>query len=542
MAMQRRQFIRYSLASMRTKSLPYDHYALRTSRVEQLGGSKVRIAAFLACLFEVCAFPQVSVRAAEQVCAPCYVSTTGDDENEGSLERPFRTIQFALNRAKPGSTVFVRGGVYDEQLTFPTGGNKADGYVTLENFPKEVPHVRPKKLATRRIYDVEVDFVILIHDQSYIRIRGLEVSSAAKMRNGAGIGAVGTWSHLELISNTVHDCKGPGGRGIGASGNSKTPSGQLLVRSNEVYRIESDDSEAVTFGGNIDGIRIENNVVRDCNCIGIDVTGGYGGKDVPYADKNYVRNGTIVGNTVFNNGPGGRGIGIYNDGARDMLIECNRVYENAAGIDIRTECGWAKSERVVVRNNLVYRNAFSGLAVGFLPGFAGDGSDGGEVNDCRILHNMVGGNGHDRTIHRFHANVILGRGTSVEMANNIFISTTGGRMIYEADPAHPKMVLQSNLYFTEDGKPGCSLTYGGKKYDDFANFQKASGQESGGLFADPKFVAASTFRFTLKADSPAIGGGSQAKAHWCERDFGGTVRPKGKAADIGPYQCEAGGK
>ena len=41
-----------------------------------------------------------------------YVSTSGSNQNPGTLERPSRDIDFAADRADPGDTILVMGGAY----------------------------------------------------------------------------------------------------------------------------------------------------------------------------------------------------------------------------------------------------------------------------------------------------------------------------------------------------------------------------------------------------------------------------------------------
>ncbi|CAA6677555.1 MULTISPECIES: LamG-like jellyroll fold domain-containing protein [unclassified Lentimonas] len=45
-----------------------------------------------------------------------YVSTSGSDSNAGSRTKPFATIQHAVSLAGPGSTIYIRGGDYYEQV------------------------------------------------------------------------------------------------------------------------------------------------------------------------------------------------------------------------------------------------------------------------------------------------------------------------------------------------------------------------------------------------------------------------------------------
>src|SRR3954447_17497892 len=41
-----------------------------------------------------------------------YVAPTGEDAAPGTLEKPFATVQRAQRAARPGDTVFLRGGTY----------------------------------------------------------------------------------------------------------------------------------------------------------------------------------------------------------------------------------------------------------------------------------------------------------------------------------------------------------------------------------------------------------------------------------------------
>ena len=52
-----------------------------------------------------------------------HVSVTGDDSNDGSLTKPFKTIQTAANSSMPGDIITVHAGVYREQITPPRGGD-----------------------------------------------------------------------------------------------------------------------------------------------------------------------------------------------------------------------------------------------------------------------------------------------------------------------------------------------------------------------------------------------------------------------------------
>jgi hypothetical protein len=62
-----------------------------------------------------------------------YVSTTGDDSNPGTEAAPWRTIQHAADNARAGSTVNIRGGVYEELVSINASGNSSDGFITFRS-------------------------------------------------------------------------------------------------------------------------------------------------------------------------------------------------------------------------------------------------------------------------------------------------------------------------------------------------------------------------------------------------------------------------
>ena len=54
--------------------------------------------------------------------AEYHVSPSGDNANQGTRARPFRTIQRAADLAQPGDVITVHGGVYRERINPPRGG------------------------------------------------------------------------------------------------------------------------------------------------------------------------------------------------------------------------------------------------------------------------------------------------------------------------------------------------------------------------------------------------------------------------------------
>ena len=76
-----------------------------------------------------------------------YVATTGIDSNTGTIDKPFATVQKALDTVKAGQTIYVRGGTYNALNTFKTSGSEGK-YITLRNYPNETPFLTVRLVQT----------------------------------------------------------------------------------------------------------------------------------------------------------------------------------------------------------------------------------------------------------------------------------------------------------------------------------------------------------------------------------------------------------
>ena len=130
------------------------------------------------------------------------MATTGNDSNPGTQAAPWRTIQHAADTARAGSTVNVRGGIYEELVSINVSGNATDGFITFRSYPGETAildaaHLTPSGRSG----------VLTIQNQSYVRIEGFEIRNyrtAEHRLAPLGINVMGSGSHIELLKNNVH--------------------------------------------------------------------------------------------------------------------------------------------------------------------------------------------------------------------------------------------------------------------------------------------------------------------------------------------------
>nr|WP_257153265.1 sugar isomerase [Bacillus cereus] len=96
-----------------------------------------------------------------------YVSLTGSDLNPGTLDRPFATIQKAANVAKEGSTIYIRGGVYNQKVRVTHSG-ASGAPITFQNYQDEKVILDGSKVK------LEDDGLFTIEDKNYIQVKGLD--------------------------------------------------------------------------------------------------------------------------------------------------------------------------------------------------------------------------------------------------------------------------------------------------------------------------------------------------------------------------------
>ncbi len=439
----------------------------------------------------------------------------------------YTVIQDALDAAMPGDTVSVREKAtpYFEKLVFPTSGSSGAGWITLRAFPGESPVLDGT--------GVSGDHMIWIVDKSYLRVEGFEIRNNLGVNDGSGVRIEGGGSHLEILSNEIHEIRGQHAMGITVYGTDPTvPISDLTIDGNHIHDCDPYQSEALTLNGNVTGFAVTNNIVRDVNNIGIDFIGGE--TDIQPDDTKVARNGICSGNTVLRAraaGGGGFAGGIYVDGGRDIVIENNRVSESNLGIEVGAENKGVDVENVIVRSNLLYDNDKVCIV------FGGYAKSRGRVRNSQFLHNTC------------YRNDTAGEGVGelwIQWANdntvegNIFYST-GQNILMYSENGNVDNSLDWNLWFADDGASAGEFVWRGTAYTGFANYQAGSGQDANSLFDDPSFVDSATQNFHIAAGSPAINAADPTYTpDPGEVDIDGQNRLQGVRVDLGADERPVG--
>lgn len=470
-----------------------------------------------------------------QLCfANFYVSPTGNNADDGTIDHPWQTVQFGIDHLFAGDTLFIMDGVYHEKLSWTQGG--APGfYMTVMAF------------GSGAIIDGtgagSANALIAISNQSYIRIQGLELRN--NIQNDAqGIAVNGNAQGIELISNVIHDIhfsanpndvadENHNAQGIIVLGdNPATAISDLVIFGNSLYNCRLGYSEGIAVNGNVDGFHILSNTVHDLTNIGIVAIGHEQTSSDPATDQ--ARNGMIFNNTCYNcNSPYAYCGGIYIDGAKSVQILSNFCYSNDYGIEIGCEHPGKTASDITARNNILVNNKSCGLAFG---GYDYPANSGSVINSSfysnTLAKNDVSNEGSGEITMNYTESCIVNN-------NVLFPSMQGIAVSFAATSLNP--AFDYNLYYTEASDLSGLIATDANSYT-LSQYQ-ATGQEAHGLFGNPNFASAllDIFSYSGTTSSAGYNNGNPAyPALTAETDFFGNQRIAGGTVDRGASEYDGG--
>lgn len=350
-----------------------------------------------------------------------------DNPGDGSIGRPFATLQAAVNAATPGCTIYLRGGTY-KGTTVIKDINSGDENITITNFPGETVNLYGVPKSDRP--------VIRFEDGAHnITVSGFNIGNYSSlwaygvyMVTGKDASAKGI--HDIVIENnnifglkTNKESEG-GANAILINGRAITKEGavrNIVIRNNSAHDNVNAYSENIAVAGNCENITIFGNKVYKNTNIGIDLYGNK--KSDTYCQNpalNQPRNCVIANNVVYNCvSKYSKCAGIYVDGAHGDSYETgiriigNEVYNNVYGIEVGSEKWYSdygsgpdaigedgvdhRVKNITIADNYIHNNSSGGIRVGGYtraPEDAGSSSSKtGWVVNCRITGNMLVNNG-----------------------------------------------------------------------------------------------------------------------------------------------------
>lgn len=453
-----------------------------------------------------------------------FVATTGNNTTgNGSYNKPYKTITYAISKATVGQTIYVRGGTYKENIVFNKSGEEGK-YIVLRNYPTETAIVD----CTNKTVEAVVDF----NYNSYIKVIGLELCNLTQKTDAVfGVLARGGESNLVIANLNIHNINGKSAKNGHANGikivglDETKPCEHILIQNNHIHDCVCGWSEALTVTANSQYVDVIGNKVHDNGNIGIDIAGNFG--DCPTESLDFARYVYVAENEVYNCNSGNADCaGLYCDGASNVIFARNKSYNNQVGLEIGSE-EMPTNEAWLPHNNLVINNLICNNSVRQV-GLGGYSTDAGKTYNTLLWNNTIihPSNGTDVAL-----NINVGENYSI--VNNIIISLGTWNYLINSDfdSTYVKNALFYNnlLYHANAQWMDAYLNIAGTEYHT-QTFQNADFTENNiitesyGLNAD----------YTLTGGSPCIGAGYFTDKMLEFLDLAGNERTE--PMDIGCYK------
>ncbi|MCJ7572358.1 MAG: DUF1565 domain-containing protein, partial [Candidatus Thermoplasmatota archaeon] len=269
-----------------------------------------------------------------------YVSTTGNDNNLGTLSSPWKTIQKAMNAVSAGDTVIVRGGTYSTSTMSRSGTSSV--YITFKNYAGETP-----------IVDGSIQFT-----GSYCILDGF------KIQNAPLAGVSGSGCSYVTVKNCYTTNTGWSGVRFDNGAHHITVDNNYITHSNT-----KSSQEALTFEKACHDLTITHNTIDNVAKEGIDCKVGCYNVVIAYNDVAakhpdiYIDSYTVYSHDfeIYGNNCHGGGTGIcmgmeQSSCAREanFYIHDNTLKSSGWGFSDLWEssCGQAYADNVKIMNNI----------------------------------------------------------------------------------------------------------------------------------------------------------------------------------------------
>jgi parallel beta-helix repeat protein len=438
-----------------------------------------------------------------------YVSSSGNDANDGSEAKPFKTIQKAADIADPkGLEIILRAGTYEsKEIKFRTSNLNIHSYAGEWAVIKAVTNVED---VTNCIWFREPG-------TSNITLENLEIVGGYYY----GIKFESDWdddrtvpydkkkgiSNVKIINCKIHDT---GRDCIKIAPGCK----DIQVLNCEIYRSGVGPANVTARNAEgIDNVNADRMIVRNCYFHDIATNGLYakgGAKDCVFEQ-----------NLLMNIGEGGLVAGYLDTDNEWFNITSNPTY--------------LESINIIIRNNIVINSKREGIGL-----YAASGA--------QVYNNTLVNVANDEG----SAGLIISRGEiygtptgdkypncrNLKISNNIFLqsATAKGQMARLRGIPEGTNDLSNNYYFKSSGVPNFRIDIADGDYKEFTGFDNWKTQsklDATSINADPKLDN----KYHLSSGSPCIGAG-KILAGVVDKDYDGGTR-SGKW-DIGADQFNSG--
>ena len=475
-----------------------------------------------------------------------YVAKTGNDANAGTLLSPYLTIQKGVNSAAAGDTVFVKGGTYNEYVTFNASGTVGNPIV-LKNYGSDGVTVDGASTNIYCLYatnkaNLVVDGINVLNSTNYnILMSGCANVTLKNLKSTLSLGSGAINIDMEASTTswgtniTLQDVTTYGGA-IGAYFRSQI-NGVSIIRGHYTY-------------ASLDGINIVGATIADsANYVRNFVIDG---SETSYNSRQgiitwCVKNGVFKNFWSHHNAATGIQIENYSSNIllEDFLCEDNsQVFTFESGVWVDDSDGVIVRRGIMRNNQTGFRVSGSRnvLAYNLLIYSNQDGNAAGMINasgvnfysfplndpsypslyQCNVqLYNSV--IDHNSISSSQRGSVVL-QGEGTYTLKNCIISNDQSPYDIYRTGTHT-LISDNNLFYNTRALSIYNLNGAVS----LSSYKSGSGQDAHSINGDPLFV--STANFQLQSLSPAINNGTNIGL---TSDFLGN--PIISLPDIGAYE------
>ena len=402
-------------------------------------------------------------------------TTSCSDSGPGSPTSPFCTIAAAAKKALPGDVVLVRAGTYVGTAVNPTNSGTVGGPISFTALPGVTIRGGTSAFA--------------LSNRSFITVTGFAVTTTSS----TGISVSG--GSNDVISGNVVSFAGQPFKGQAAVGIALSNVAGGRVTGNVSH---DNSAHGIYLSGTTTGVLVDGNTSyhnayqyqRNANGINVIAPGN-----------------TISGNVTYRNEDSG--INIY-PGANNSTVTGNLSYGNGDhGIDDLNVVGGR------ITGNTIFNNCTTGINV--------EGTSANYIIENNIAVNNAATTAINPTVINppgAYSNLCNRRDGNIGVWDNTAPSTSSANF---------------NLVWQTGG--GVEYRWAGAAYSTQDSLNRATGQESRGIFADPKFVGPGGGDFRLAPGSPGIDSADSAAIGERQTDLTGNARvddPATSNTGVGP--------
>lgn len=431
-----------------------------------------------------------------------YVSPQGNDSNDGSEAKPFKTISKAVTQVGPGEIVHVKAGTYAEQIVIGGSAKAGSGSskITLqgEGSPKLVPAGATPLKINKPGWIVD-GFDIDVKGQKHFAVEFFGDVQGSMIVNskihdgshGAGVN-VHTNARGALIENNVisgFDRGDDDSHGVVV----QTTTHDTVVRNNDIHSNSGDSVQCLGSDGYnnnapADGLVIENNLLHDNRENAV---------DIKTCNNVVIRNNDVHGFRYSSTARGEAIVVHYT--AKNVVIEDNEIYDAGRGISVGGNHNGTPPAGVVVQRNRIHDIVKTGGSDGV--GIRMEASTG-----TKVLNNTV--------VDTAGPGLLIGGGTGGNTANaTVSNNIVKAAMAVQLGASRSGLTMRSNLY-----SPEAKFLVLGAVAPLSALDAEAGAQ--GSVVADPGFTD-----IKLTPGAAAVDKGAEVGLKFC-----------GKAPDIGAVE------